>query len=206
MGLPGPLRGEPMLFLLSLVGDGGAGFPICKTTKEHKSFIHLKTSWVSYQCFHHYSECQWLKYVSVFNVIVHWVHKISYWWTEPPLSKALQSSVKSLVLLYTELSIQAAFIIWASEVMREQRLREIALQTAVQISVTTHEERARQREFDKQKGQSICWWQMTFLIIDFSPLRAPTGEKQPLTSKTFESKAINMQHSILVPAATPLYL
>lgn len=33
-GLPGPLRGDPMLFLLSLVGDGGAGFPICKQKKN----------------------------------------------------------------------------------------------------------------------------------------------------------------------------
>lgn len=32
-GLPGPLSGDPMLFLLSLVGDGGAGFPICKQKK-----------------------------------------------------------------------------------------------------------------------------------------------------------------------------
>lgn len=34
MGLPGPLSGDPMLFLLSLVGDGGAGFPICKQTNK----------------------------------------------------------------------------------------------------------------------------------------------------------------------------
>lgn len=127
---------------------------------------------------------------------MHWVHKISYWWTEPPLSKALQSSVKS-VLLYTELSIQAAFIIWASEVMREQHLREIALQTAVQISVTTHEERARQREFDKQKGQSTCatlplascleyvspapsvappWWACPHQVSNVSTLSAPRCE------------------------------
>lgn len=36
MGLPGPLSGDPMLFLLSLVGDGGAGFPICKQTNKQK--------------------------------------------------------------------------------------------------------------------------------------------------------------------------
>lgn len=33
-GLPGPLcRGEPILFFLSLVGEGGTGFPIYKHTK-----------------------------------------------------------------------------------------------------------------------------------------------------------------------------
>lgn len=37
MGLPGPLSGDPMLFLLSLVGDGGAGFPICKQKKPKPS-------------------------------------------------------------------------------------------------------------------------------------------------------------------------
>lgn len=45
MGLLGFLRGEPMLFLLSLVGEGGAGFPIWK-----KKFTLLLMWGETYTC------------------------------------------------------------------------------------------------------------------------------------------------------------
>lgn len=34
-GLPGLCMGEPILFLRSLVGEGGTGFPICKQGQPH---------------------------------------------------------------------------------------------------------------------------------------------------------------------------
>lgn len=57
MGLPGLRRGEPMLLFLSLVGEGGAAFPIWKTITQfclphsnnkgqHKREVQMLSSWV----------------------------------------------------------------------------------------------------------------------------------------------------------------
>jgi len=45
MGLPGPRSGEPMLFLRSLVGEGGAAFPICQGQKKQNTVINTITLW-----------------------------------------------------------------------------------------------------------------------------------------------------------------
>lgn len=52
MGLPGPLSGDPMLFLLSLVGDGGAGFPICKQkAKQEPGLLTTEECLVPLPCY-----------------------------------------------------------------------------------------------------------------------------------------------------------
>lgn len=58
----------------------------------------------------------------------------------------------------------------AWEVMRQHRLKEIASQTAGQLSVTVHEETACQKKSNKE-GQSICWGQITFVITVLSPAK-----------------------------------
>lgn len=141
MGLPGPLRGEPMLFLLSLVGEGGAGFPICNS---HIKSILIR---IAINLKHHArtceptmsSLCRERPGVSVWNLSVWFlmwsrralavkdqqllIDRAGHAW-----SAAGQSQAITLVLLYTELSVKAAFIMLVGEVMSERRLMGIAPQ------------------------------------------------------------------------------
>lgn len=71
-----------MLFLLSLVGEGGTGFPICKTEKQFTKKIIL--IWIPITLKDHIGElnydhvftvyCLWLTFVCVFIVIVQSTH------------------------------------------------------------------------------------------------------------------------------------
>ena len=150
MGLLGPLRGEPMLFLLSLVGEGGAGFPICNN-RSHKILNDFKTShgWVALCLCPHCTYSQWLKSICVFIVIVQstqYKDQLLMDWGSHARRTAEQSQAITLVLLYTELSIKAAFLMLAWEVMRRHCLREMAPQIAGQVSRIMHGETACQRK------------------------------------------------------------
>lgn len=194
MGLLGPLRGEPMLFLRSLVGEGGAGFPICRKTIhtwEHldQNFNHFKTPHTGELVMLMSPLCRGRPGVGVLNrsVFLMWLCRAlavkdqllmdvgSHAW-----STAEQSQAITLVLLYTELSIKAAFIMLAWKVMRERRLREIAPQTAGQLSVTVHEDTACQKKSNKQLERALS----------FSPARAPSA-------RTSVSSKMRLYYNIL---------
>ena len=70
-------------------------------------------------------------------------------WASHAWSTAEQSQAITLVLLCAELSIKAAFIMLACEVMREHHLREMAPQMAGQLCVTACEDTARQQKSNK---------------------------------------------------------
>lgn len=77
MGLPGPLSGEPMLFLLSLVGEGGAGFPICKNNSHIRiliTFPYRRVNYAHVPVVQGEARCHGLKSLCILDVIVLCTH------------------------------------------------------------------------------------------------------------------------------------
>lgn len=96
MGLPCPLSGEPMLFFLSLVGEGGAGFPICRQKAQPTSI-----------CNRDRREVMSLRWVLA-------VKRSGGWWIEKLCKKAFQAGrlIRHITCRAQQQGCHHLFIMW----------------------------------------------------------------------------------------------